>query len=69
MLCKGRWAANLFHGIQGESIPLEEVLSLRNAVVEAEDLRRPVNLSDQVILFDKLAGLLQKGMSEQCWLH
>ena len=35
-------------GIQGESLPLEEILSLRNAVAEAEDLRRPVNLQDQV---------------------
>ena len=34
--------------MQGETLPLEDILSLRNAVVEADDLRRPVNLQDQV---------------------
>ena len=34
--------------MQGESPPLEDILNLRNAVIEAEDLRRPVNLEDQV---------------------
>ncbi len=34
--------------LQGESLPLEDVLHLRNAVLEADDLRRPVNLQDQV---------------------
>ncbi len=39
---------NLPHAMQGESPPLEDILKLRNAVAEAEDLRRPVNLQDQV---------------------
>ena len=35
--------------MQGETLPLEEVLHLRNAVLEADDLRRPVNLQHQVL--------------------
>ena len=34
--------------MQGNSLPLEEVLQLRNAILKADDLRRPENLQDQV---------------------
>ncbi|KAK9831722.1 hypothetical protein WJX74_007234 [Apatococcus lobatus] len=34
---------------EGEMLPLEEVLQLRNAVLEADDLRRPVNLQHQLL--------------------
>ncbi|KAK9831575.1 hypothetical protein WJX74_000880 [Apatococcus lobatus] len=34
---------------EGETLQLEEVLQLRNAVLEADDLRRPVNLQHQLL--------------------
>ena len=40
--------------MQGGMLPLEELLQLRNAVLEADDLRRPVNLQHQVLIQERL---------------
>ncbi len=39
-------------------MPLEDVLHLRNAVLEADDLRRPVDLQDQVREFSPHSATL-----------
>ena len=35
-------------GMQGEMLPIEEMVELRTAVVKADDLRKPSDLKDQV---------------------